>query len=71
LGIVSINFAPIESIVELDPVAVSDWSSLTPEYEGIRQPFEYTDAGFSQTPYRVTRLQTNLAHLIPELAPLY
>ena len=67
---VSINFAPVVSTVELDPAAVIDWSSLAPGYEGIRQAFEYVGAGFSQSPYRVTTLQSNLDDLIPGLAPL-
>lgn len=67
---VSINFAPVVSTVTLDPAAVIDWSSLAPGYEGIRQAFEYVGAGFAQSPYRVTTLQSNLDDLIPGLAPL-
>lgn len=67
---VSIDFATVVSTVTLDPAAVIDWSSLTPGYEGIRQAFEYVNAGYALSPYQVTTLQNNIDELIPGLAPL-
>lgn len=67
---VSIDFTPVVSTVTLDPAAVIDWNSLAPGSEGIRQAFEYVNAGYAQSPYQVTTLQNNLDQLIPGLAPL-
>ncbi|MCL2559718.1 MAG: PTS system mannose/fructose/sorbose family transporter subunit IID [Turicibacter sp.] len=67
---VSINFAPVVSTVALDPAAVIDWANLPYGYEGIRQAFDMVGAGYSQSAYRVTTLQSNLDDLIPGLAPL-
>jgi PTS system mannose-specific IID component len=67
---VSINFAPVVSKVTLSEGAYIDWSSITPDAQGIHDALAAQASGLALDPVKTTTLQQNLDGLIPGLTPL-
>jgi PTS system mannose-specific IID component len=67
---VSINFAPVVSVVTLSEGAYIDWSKITPDAQGIHDALAQQASGLALDPTKTTTLQQNLDGLIPGLTPM-